>query len=141
MATGSVRLTEPWRGLLLAAAFILAGTAILHALSYPRVSQALSDSPLADTWATPLDGLWLMFTVNLGIVAIFLTVVAVRRQMASDSGLLVCAVILAANTALLGAFMGMFAGTLLVGVAAALVIIARVMRMVALARGADRAAG
>ena len=129
-----VRLMEPWRGLLLAAALILAGTAMLHALKYPFVSRALRESQLASSeWAPVLDGLWLLFAVHLGVIAIFVAVAAVRAQMASDSGLLVCALILATSTAVLGAFMGMFAGTLLVGVATVLVIVARMIRQVMLA--------
>ena len=132
------RVTEPWRGLLLAAALILAGTSILHALAYPRVSQSLRATPLAETWGQQLDGLWLMFSVNMAIIAVFLAMAAIRRQMASDSGLLVCALLLAATTALLGAFMGMFAGTLLVGTASALVIIGRMIRLVVLASGSSK---
>jgi hypothetical protein len=132
-STPRVRLTDPWRGLLLAAALILAGTAILHVLYYPRLSSALSAAPVGDTWGPQLEGLWLMFSVNLAIIAVFLAVAALRTRMASDSGLFVCALILAANTGLLGAFMGLFAGTLLVGISAVLVIVARMIRQVSLA--------
>jgi hypothetical protein len=124
---------DPWRGLLLAAALILAGTAMLHALKYPFVSQALRESQLSTDWTPILDGLWLLFAVHLGVIAIFLAVAALRAQMASDSGLLVCALILATGTAVLGAFMGMFADTVLVGVATVLVIVARMIRQVMLA--------
>lgn len=37
---------SPWRGLLLAAGFILAGTAILQASAYPLLHQALEESGL-----------------------------------------------------------------------------------------------
>jgi len=128
-----MRMPAPWRGLLLAAALILAGTAILQFTAFQRAVAALHGAGLEESWGAAFTGLWVMFAAHLGLIAGFLAVAALRARMAIDSGLLVCALILAADTALLGGFMGMFVGTLLVGIATALVIIARVVRQVTLA--------
>jgi hypothetical protein len=121
-------LPAPWRGLLLAAALILTGTSILHAIAFPLVRRAVLDAGLGGTWAPAFNGLWLMFSVHLVLVAGYLAVAAARPPFASDSSLLLCAMLLAADTALLGGFMGPFIGTLLVGLSTALVVIARIIR-------------
>ncbi len=118
----------PWRGLLLAAACILAGGAVLHALSLPALVGIVRGTTLAGEWARALQGLWLMFAMHLGVIAAFLVAAALRPGLASNGALLLCALLLAGDTGLLGGFMGLFPGTILVGVATALVIVARALR-------------
>jgi hypothetical protein len=122
-----VRYPAPWRGLLLAAGFILGGTAILHAIALPVLSRTLREASLQENWGPPLQGLWLMFSTHIAVIGGYLAVAAVRPRFAADPALLVCATLLAADTALLGGFMGIFIGTILVGVSTALVIVARAM--------------
>ena len=119
---------SPWRGLLVAAALILAGTAILHGSGYPVLSDALRDSGLARLWVGALQGLWIMFAVHLLLIAGYLLAGALRPVLVQDRALFVCGLLLAADTGLLGGFMGLFAGTLLVGIAAVAVIVARLIR-------------
>jgi hypothetical protein len=119
---------SPWRGLLLAAGLILAGTAILQASAYPLLARALQESALAEAWVSALQGLWVMFAVHLAVIAIYLMAGAVRAHLIEDRALFVCAVLLATNTGLLGGLMGLFAGTLMVGIAAVAVIVARLIR-------------
>jgi hypothetical protein len=129
----ALRLPAPWRGLLVAAALILSGTALLQATAYPDLTRTLRAAGLSRVLTSTLEGLWLMFPVHLLFIAAFLTLAAVRVRIPADSGLLVSALILAADTALLGGFMGMFSGTVLVGVSTGLVIIARLIRQAMLA--------
>lgn len=119
---------SPWRGLLVAAALILAGTAILHGSGYPVLSDALRDSGLARLWVGALQGLWIMFAVHLLLIAGYLLAGALRPVLVQDRALFVCGLLLAADTGLLGGFMGLLAGTLLVGIAAVAVIVARLIR-------------
>jgi hypothetical protein len=121
-------LPAPWRGLLLAAGLILSGTAILHGIAYPMVTASLKRAGFDDSWGPELSSLWVMFALHLVIIAGFLVIAAARPQIASDSALFICALLLAADTALLGGYLGLFGGTLLLAVATALVIIARVLR-------------
>ena len=128
---------SPWRGLLVAAAFILAGTAILHGSGYPLLADALRDAELARVWVGAIQGLWVMFAVHLLLIAAYLFVGALRPMLVEDRALFVCGLLLAADTGLLGGFMGLFAGTLLVGIAAVTVIVARLIRQ----RSPDAAGG
>lgn len=119
---------SPWRGLLVAAALILGGTAILHASGYSLLTEALREAALSRTWVGAVQGLWLMFAVHLLLLAGYLFAGALRPALVEDRALFVCALLLAADTGLLGGFMGLFAGTLLVGIAAVTVIVARLIR-------------
>ena len=119
---------SPWRGLLVAAALILAGTAILHGSGSPVLSDALRGSGLARLWVGALQGLWIMFAVHLLLIAGYLLAGALRPVLVQDRALFVCGLLLAADTGLLGGFMGLLAGTLLVGIAAVAVIVARLIR-------------
>lgn len=118
----------PWRGLLLAAGLVLAGTALLHASAWPLLGRALRDAPMLSEWRNALEGLWVMFAVHLAVIAIYLVAGALRPALVDDRALFICALLLAADTGLLGGFMGMFAGTLLVGIATGTVIVARLVR-------------
>jgi hypothetical protein len=70
-----------------------------------------------------------MFSTHLVILAGFLITASFRTQLATDSALFVCALLLAADTGLLGGFMGLtFGPTLLVGTSAVLVIVSRTLR-------------
>ena len=128
---------SPWRGLLVAAGLILGGTAILHASGYPLLTEALREVGLARVWVGAVQGLWVMFAVHLLLIAAYLFAGALRPVLVQDRALFVCALLLAADTGLLGGFMGLFAGTLLVGIAAVTVIVARLIRQ----RASDAAGG
>jgi hypothetical protein len=127
---------SPWRGLLLAAGLILAGTAVLQASGYPLLARALEASALSETWVSALRGLWVMFAVHLAVIALYLGAGALRPGLIDDRALFVCALLLATNTGLLGGLMGLFAGTLLVGIATVTVIVARLIRGTAMTRQA-----
>lgn len=118
----------PWRGLLIAAGFVLAGTALLHASAWPLLGRSLRDSALSPEWRNALEGLWVMFAVHLGVIAIYLVTGALRPTLVDDRALFICALLLAVDTGVMGGFMGTFAGTLLVGIATVTVIVARVAR-------------
>ncbi|HSA55587.1 MAG TPA: hypothetical protein VLE53_07770, partial [Gemmatimonadaceae bacterium] len=75
---------SPWRGLLVAAALILSGTAILHASGYPLLTEALREAGLARVWVGAVQGLWVMFAVHLVLIAGYLLAGALRPAIVED---------------------------------------------------------
>lgn len=125
-------LRTPWRGLLLAAGLVLAGTALLHASAWPLLYHALGESRLDPYWQNVVQGMWVLFVVHLGVIALYLVIGALRPTLLDHRALFICAVLLAADTGVMGGFMGTFAGTLLLGIATVVVIVARTARQRAL---------
>jgi hypothetical protein len=129
-AWGPPMIAQPlWRWLLVAAGLILTGTALLQLQGYPRVSALLASERLPAVWSAGMRATWLFFAVQLLVLAGFAFAAAMRPRLADSSALTICAVLLASNTALMGGFLGLFAGTILVGMATALVVIVRLIRM------------
>jgi len=118
-----------WRWLLIAAGLILTGTALIQLQGYPRVSELLVSERVPTLWSAGIRATWLFFAVQLLVIAGFAFAAGARPRLADSSALTICAVLLASNTALMGGFLGLFAGTFLVGTATALVVIVRLIRL------------
>ena len=122
-------LAQPlWRWLLVAAGLILTGTALIQLQGYPRVGELLVNASAPELWSAGIRATWLFFAVQLLVLAGFSFAAGVRPRLADSTALTISAVLLASNTALLGGFLGVFAGTILVGTATALVVIVRLIR-------------
>ena len=122
-------LAQPlWRWLLVAAGLILTGTALIQLQGFPHVSELLSDARVPEAWRAGIRTTWLFFAVQLLVLAGFAFAAGVRPRLADSTALTISSVLLASNTALMGGFLGFFAGTILVGTATALVVIVRLIR-------------
>jgi hypothetical protein len=117
-----------WRWLLVAAGLILTGTALIQLQGYPHVKELLLNERVPDAWSAGIRATWLFFAVQLMVLAGFAFAAGARPRLADSTALTISAVLLASNTALMGGFLGFFAGTILVGTATALVVIVRLIR-------------
>ena len=107
------------RWLIIGAGILLVATAAVHAAGYPSVSSTILASGLDPSLVAPVRALWLMFSVHLVILAI--VVIVARSVSGARRIVLACALIPAADTALLLRFVGLFVGTF--GLAAATVLL------------------
>lgn len=121
-----------YRMLLSGAAAILLATAGLHATGLDQVSERLARSELSADWVAIFEGLWLMFSIHLALVAVLLVALAVRP--AGRAVLAVAAAVPIADTVLLLAVVGPFIGSILTG-AAALLCLAALIRLPGLVGG------
>jgi len=109
------------RWLIITAGFVLLATAALHATGYPSVSSAIVASGAKTFLVAAVRALWLMFSVHLVVLGIVL--VLASGVPGAGRVVLACAVIPAADTALLFRFAGLFVGTCaLAGVTVLLVV-------------------
>ena len=97
------------RWLILAAAIVLFVTAAIHGTGYTSVSSAVAANSVKPSLASVVRALWLMFSAHL----LVLGVVVVLAGWTPGGGrvVLACALIPAADTALLLRFAGLFVGT------------------------------
>ena len=107
------------RWLIAGAGILLVATAAVHAAGYPSVSTAVLTSGLSPPLIAAVRALWLMFSVQLVILAI--VVILARSVSGARRIVLACALIPAADTALLLRFAGWFVGSF--GLAAATVLL------------------
>jgi hypothetical protein len=120
---------ELWRVFLAAAALILLGTAILHAVDYAGLRAVLLDWPEGGGYRLEVVSLWWIFALQLAAVAAALGWIVVGQVAGSDGLLALAAVLLVADAALLSAIGGLSAPrSLLTAVCAGLVLLARVLR-------------
>ena len=109
------------RWLIIAAGILLVATAAFHGAGYPSVSSVILASGLDPSLVAALRALWLMFSVHLVILAV--VVILARRVSGGRRIVLACALIPAADTALLLRFVGVFEGTLGLGAATVLLVL------------------
>ncbi len=108
------------RWLIVAGSVILFGTALFHASGYNGVARAIEASGAKPFLVSAVKGLWLMFSAHLIILS--LIIVAASRSSHARWLVLLCAVMPVADALLLLRFAGVFAGTILIAVAAMLFI-------------------
>jgi len=110
------------RWLVIGASIVLVATAALHAAGYRSVSSAILASGLNPSLVAPLRALWLMFSAHLVILTI--VIILAGRVPGGRRILLACALIPAADTALLLRFVGLFVGTFALAAATVLLVLA-----------------
>ena len=120
-----------YRALLGVAAAILVGTAGLHATGLSGVTATLAQSDVPADWQPVFAGLWLMFSIHLVIVACLLAVLAAVPP--GRAVLAMVAVLPIADTVLLLTMVGVFVGSIMTALAAALCLAAIVTLPPALA--------
>ena len=109
------------RWLAIAAAVVLAATAAIHGSGYPSVSSAVGASGVNPALAAALRAVWLMVSFHLVILAI--VVVLASGATSGRRIVLACALIPAADAALLLRFVGVFVGTLNLAAATILLVL------------------
>jgi len=107
------------RWLVAGAGILLVATAAVHAAGYPSVSSTMLASGLHPSVVAAVRALWLMFSVHLVLLAI--VVILAAGVSGGRRVVLGCALIPAADTAVLLRFVGWFVGTF--GLAAATVLL------------------
>ena len=108
--------------LLWLASFTLIATSALHALGYAPISKLLAESNLPGPWASGIRGLWVEFSMHLVVIAVLLIVAATRHLPGTRAVVLVCGLALAVDVVVLGAFIGLFVGTVMLSVASLLTL-------------------
>ena len=109
------------RWLIIGAGVLLVATAAVHAAGYPSISRIILASAVDPSLVAAVRALWLMFSVHLVILAV--VVILARRVSGGRRIVLACALIPAADTALLLRFVGVFEGTLGLGAATVLLVL------------------
>lgn len=116
------------RWLLAIAGFLLAAMAALHYTGYAQVAGILSSREIPSAWGDALLGLWLWFSIMLAVLAIFLCSAAVRTEWGASSALILCLALTTSVSIVLFSFVGVFVGSVLISVAAILLLIACLLR-------------
>ena len=109
------------RWLIIGAGVLLVATAAVHAAGYPSISRIILASAVDPSLVAAVRALWLMFSAHLVILAV--VVILARRVSGGRRIVLACALIPAADTALLLRFVGVFEGTLGLGAATVLLVL------------------
>ncbi len=104
-----------------AAGIIMVATAGLHAMGYRPLAQQLTASNINKAWIAGVEGLWLIFSLHLVILGALFLAAAVRPTGVSGTVLVIAGLVPAADTVMLFTFVGVFVGTILLGIAALLV--------------------
>ncbi len=112
---------QPNRWLTFTAAVVLLATAAVHGTGYASVSSSIVAVGAKPGLVAVVRALWLMFSAHLIILAI---VVALASGVAGGRRvILACALIPAADTALLLRFVGLFVGTFALAGATVLLVL------------------
>jgi len=116
------------RSALAAAGIIMVLTAGLHAVGYVPLTRQLAASNLEAFWLAGVKGLWLVFSLHLTIVGALLIAAAIAPRLAGRVVLSIAGLVPAGDTVMLLAFVGVFVGTISLGIAALLVYVGVVLR-------------
>ena len=116
------------RSALGAAGIIMVITAGLHALGYGPLTRELSGSNLGSFWLAGVKGLWLVFSMHLVVVGALFIAAAIAPKVAGRVVLSIAGLVPAGDTLMLLAFVGVFIGTIFLGVAAVLVYVGVALR-------------
>ena len=116
------------RSALGAAGIIMVITAGLHALGYGPLTRELSGSNLGSFWLAGVKGLWLVFSMHLVVVGTLFIAAAIAPKVAGRVVLSIAGLVPAGDTLMLLAFVGVFIGTVLLGLAAVLVYVGVALR-------------
>ena len=112
------------RALAVFGSVVVIATALFHASGYAEVSRAVDRSDLGQFLRSGFKGLWLMFSANLLLLAVFSLLVAIRHSSASRSILFVSGAVLAANTLLLFIYAGPFLGAFMLAAGSSALLVA-----------------
>ncbi len=114
----------PWMAARAAAAILLLTSAV-HGTAFPGALAEVADPPVDQFMNNLLPGMWLFFSWHLAVVAMAVLLVSRRRRCESRAVLGFAATVTAADAVWVGSLAGwLFFGTLLIALAAALLIIA-----------------
>ena len=111
-----------------AAGIIMVATAGLHAMGYRPLVAQLAASSIAPAWLAGVQGLWLIFSIHLVILGGLFLTAAIRLTGVDKRILVIAGLVPTADTVVLFAFVGVFVGTILLGIAALLVYLGVVLR-------------
>jgi len=114
------------RWLITGAGILLVATAAIHAAGYPSVSSTMLASGVNPSLVAALRALWLMFSVHLVLLAI--VVILASNVSGGRRIVLACALIPAADAALLLRFVGLFVGTFGLAAATVLLVVGGLLR-------------
>lgn len=101
------------------AAVLLIATAAFHATGYPSVSRGIASSAASAFVKAAVPTLWLFFSWHLVAVALGVLGAALALGRAARPVLVACAVVIAVDLGWVFSIAGLFAGTVLLFVAAA----------------------
>jgi hypothetical protein len=104
---------------------VLLATGALHLSAYSEVSTRVSQAGMPVFWQQAVKGSWVYFSMQLFAIAAAAAFFGLRRQVGKEV-LRVCAAMLVMNVVVLLAFVGVFAGAVLVALAAAALIVAAI---------------
>ncbi len=103
-----------------AAGVILIGTSAMHAAGYRPLLSQLEGCSIDPGWLEGVKGLWLVFSLHLLIVGALFLAAAARPAWAGRGILAIAGLIPVGDTVLLLVCVGIFPGTLALGLAALL---------------------
>jgi hypothetical protein len=106
---------------------VLIATAAFHASGYTAVAGALNRTALNYFLRGGLRGLWLMFSIQLVVVAILCLAVAWRPQNQTRMVIFFCCLLLGLETWLLYWSVGFFIGEVLLGVTLVCYLLAAIL--------------
>jgi hypothetical protein len=123
-------------------AFGLAGIlmivmAALNAAGYGQIARLLSSSGIPAAWLGGIKGLWLIYSIHLIIVGTLFLMAAARPEWVGRPILAVAGFVPVADTILLLTFVGVFVGSVVLGLSALLVIGGAAARPSTATRSAD----
>lgn len=116
------------RWALLAGACLLFALAIYQTVGYLGASLALANSGLAPFYKSAFKALWLGMALQTALVAVLVLVGALQPTRLSGPALVITSLIPLAGAALLASFLASFVGTVVLVVAALLVLAGALLR-------------
>jgi hypothetical protein len=103
------------------AALILVLMASLHGTGFAEVDAHLVHAPMPEIWRNAVRVVWIMYSAHLLLIAGILTYAALSSAPVPGPVLMLCGAIPALDALLMLFYVGGFIGTLVLGLAAALV--------------------
>ncbi len=103
------------------AATILVVMASLHGTGFAEIDAHLLHAPMPEIWRNAVRVVWIMYAAHLLLIAAILAYAALSHATVPGPVLMVCAVIPALDALLMLYYVGGFIGTLILGLASALV--------------------
>lgn len=100
---------------------IVAATALFHLTGYDDVGALLAQAGVRPFMRNGLQGLWLMFSIHLIVLAIAATAVVIRPTSGSRPVLIVVTALLLTDVLILLRYVGVFAGTIMLASGTALI--------------------
>src|SRR5213593_1172876 len=105
-----------------AGSLVLICAALYHGSGYPAVSKIVAGADMSPLLTRAVQALWLMFSSHLLMVGGISVAAVLKPVPASRLVLVLCGCAAAADAVVLAAFVGVFIGNALLGVAALLIL-------------------